>query len=233
MSEIPEDRDLTAAEYVLGTLDADAAQKLDRAAARDPVLAAAIAAWERRLAPLARLVPPASPPPDLWARIESSAPGSSPHGIQATQANLLSRLARSLDFWRLTTAGAVAVAAVFAGLFFARPAKPPMVMATIMPTHASVPVFVAEMQPNGALLIRALSPVSVAEGKALELWALPPGAKAPVALGVLPPNGMRVETAANLGHATELMISLEPAGGSPTGKPTGPVMYQGRLSRIE
>ncbi|MGH7050881.1 MAG: anti-sigma factor [Acetobacteraceae bacterium] len=233
MSDTPEDRDLTVAEYVLGTLDADAAQKLDRAAARDPVLAAAVAAWERRLAPLALLVPPAPPPPELWARIEAAAPRSSPHGIQAKQANLLSRLVRSLEFWRLTTAGAVAVAAVFAGLFFARPAKPPMVMATIAPTHASVPVFVAEMQPNGALLIRALSPVSVAAGKALELWALPPGAKAPVALGMLPPSGMRIETAANLGNATELMISLEPEGGSPTGKPTGPVMYQGRLSRIE
>ncbi|MGH6676945.1 MAG: anti-sigma factor domain-containing protein, partial [Xanthobacteraceae bacterium] len=58
-------------------------------------------------------------------------------------------------------------------------------------------------------------------------------AKAPVALGMLPPSGMRIETAANLGNATELMISLEPEGGSPTGKPTGPVMYQGRLSRIE
>ena len=26
-----------------------------------------------------------------------------------------------------------------------------------------------------------------------------------------------------------LAVSLEPPGGSPTGKPTGPVLYQGRL----
>lgn len=233
MSDDPGERDLQAAEYVLGTLDAEAAQRLERAAVADPALAAAVALWERRLAPLARLVPPAPPPAALWARIDSSASQSSPHGRQKVQANFPSRVARSLAFWRLTTAGALVLAAVFAGLFFVHLAKPPMVMGTITPINASVPVFVAEMQPNGALLIRALSPVRVAEGKTLELWALPPGAKRPVALGMLPASGMRIQTAANLGNATELMISLEPAGGSPTGEPTGPVMYQGRLSRIE
>ncbi|MGH7067889.1 MAG: anti-sigma factor [Acetobacteraceae bacterium] len=233
MSDDLGDRDLQAAEYVLGTLEAEAAQRLERAAAADPTLAAAVTQWERRLAPLAHLVPPAPPPAALWARIAASASRSSPREIEVKQANFLSRLAKSLAFWRLTTASALVLAAVFAGLFFVRPAKPPMVMGTITPTNASVPVFVAEMQPNGALLIRALSPVKVAEGKTLELWALPAGAKRPVALGMLPPSGMRIQTAADLGNATELMISLEPAGGSPTGTPTGPVMYQGRLSRIE
>jgi anti-sigma-K factor RskA len=29
-----------------------------------------------------------------------------------------------------------------------------------------------------------------------------------------------------------LAISLEPAGGSPTGQPTGPVLYTGRVERF-
>jgi anti-sigma-K factor RskA len=29
-----------------------------------------------------------------------------------------------------------------------------------------------------------------------------------------------------------LAVSLEPAGGSPTGLPTGPVLYTGRLERL-
>lgn len=233
MSGGTEDRDLLAAEYVLGALDAQTARALERDAAADPALAAAIATWERRLAPLACAVAPVPPPAEVWARIEASGFASPAARAASSGPGVVDRIWQSLGFWRLSTAGALVLAAVFAGLLIVRPVKTPMVMGTITPTHASVPVFVAEIQPNGALLIRALSPVTVAEGKALELWALPAGAKAPMALGVLPPSGMRVETEANLGNKTKLMISLEPEGGSPTGKPTGPVMYQGRLSRIE
>jgi anti-sigma-K factor RskA len=31
---------------------------------------------------------------------------------------------------------------------------------------------------------------------------------------------------------TALAVSLEPAGGSPTGKPTGPVLYTGTIQQI-
>lgn len=233
MTESGEDRDLQVTEYVLGTLDPEAARALERAALSDPLLARAITTWEQRLAPLSRLVSPIVPPADVWARIEASAWSTPPEGGVVPGTVQLARIWRSLGFWRLTTAGAVAVAAALAGLLIVRPAQTPMVMGTIMPTNASVPVFVAEVQPNGSLLIRALAPVRVAEGKALELWALPVGAKTPMALGVLPPSGQRVLTAQKLGNATELMISLEPEGGSPTGKPTGPVLYQGRLAQVE
>ncbi|HWA79696.1 MAG TPA: anti-sigma factor [Acetobacteraceae bacterium] len=233
MTESSEDRDLQAAEYVLGTLDPEAARALARAALSDPLLARAIAEWEQRLAPLGRLVSPVVPPADVWARIEASAWSTSAEGDVVPGRARLARIWRSLGFWRLTTAGAVALAAVLAGLLIVRPAQTPRVMGTIVPTNAAGPVFLAEIQPNGSLLIRALAPVSVAEGKALELWALPAGAKTPMALGLLPPSGQRVLTATTLGNATELMISLEPEGGSPTGKPTGPVLYQGRLARVE
>jgi anti-sigma-K factor RskA len=230
MSGSAEDRDLAAAEYVLGTLDAEAARALERGARADPDLAAAIAWWEGRLSPLARLVTPVAPPAELWARIEQAA-FVSVAGVPRPP--LVRRAWQSLGFWRFSTAGALALAAVFAGLLVFRPASRSMYMATIAPTGTAVPVFIASVQPNGALLIRPLSPVSVAEGKSLELWALPAGATVPVALGMLPATGHRVETATNLGNETELMISLEPAGGSPTGKPTGPVMYKGMLSRVE
>lgn len=233
MSGEAEDRDLLAAEYVLGTLEAEAARKLEREKAADPAIAAQVAAWERRLAPLAQTTAPVSPPAELWARIEASSFASPAAPAVTPVPSLGNRIWRSLGFWRMSTGGALAIAGVLAGLLIVRVVKPPMVMGTITPMHASVPVFIAEMQPNGALLIRSLAPVRVAQGKALELWALPAGAKVPMALGVLPPSGMRVQTADNIGNATELMISLEPEGGSPTGQPTGPVMYQGRLSRVD
>jgi anti-sigma-K factor RskA len=35
-----------------------------------------------------------------------------------------------------------------------------------------------------------------------------------------------------LAEIPALAVSLEPAGGSPTGQPTGPVLYSGRIERM-
>ena len=227
MSGSDDERDLAAAEYVLGTLDAASARALAQAAETDPALAAAIAAWERRLAPLARLLPPADPPADLWPRIAAALPPAAPMALGP----LLARAWRSVGFWRGSTAGALAVAAVLAALVVLRPL--PMYMASLTPMRSHTPMFVAEMRPGGALMVHALSPVAVAEGKALELWAKQARSGAMIPLGVVPASGRRVRLTADLGAGTELMISLEPAGASPSGVPTGPMLYEGRLVRID
>ncbi|HEX3992345.1 MAG TPA: hypothetical protein VHX39_14335, partial [Acetobacteraceae bacterium] len=73
--------------------------------------------------------------------------------------------------------------------------------------------------------------------RALEsLWLLPlrwrrfAGETRPRSLGVLPASGIRMVDALTLG--TQLLVSLEPRGGSPTGQPTGPVLYGGRLTAL-
>ncbi|MBL8838422.1 MAG: cupin domain-containing protein [Alphaproteobacteria bacterium] len=71
MSTQSDDRDALAAEYVLGTLDADRRGDVRRALASDGALREAVAAWERRLMPLVERAPSVTPPPDLWARIEA------------------------------------------------------------------------------------------------------------------------------------------------------------------
>jgi anti-sigma-K factor RskA len=71
MSDAP-DRDMLAAEYVLGTLEGDEAQEAARLLRVDPAFAAAVRAWEARLAPLADTVAPVAPPPELWGRIAAA-----------------------------------------------------------------------------------------------------------------------------------------------------------------
>ncbi|WP_246688375.1 hypothetical protein [Methylobacterium sp. WL119] len=77
MSAGPEtERDLRAAEYVLGSLSPDerAAFELERVV--DPATARAVAAWERRLGPLALAVQGAGgPPPRLGPRAGARAGG--------------------------------------------------------------------------------------------------------------------------------------------------------------
>ena len=67
--------------------------------------------------------------------------------------------------------------------------------------------------------------------KDLELWALPKGETKPHSLGVFPPSGRQLT--AELAPDTQLLVSLEPKGGSPTGQPTGPVLYGGWLTTIQ
>ena len=66
-----DDIDGLAAEYALGSLDAAERRQVDTRRDADPALAGAIAAWERRLAPLSDRVPGVAPPPHLFHRILS------------------------------------------------------------------------------------------------------------------------------------------------------------------
>lgn len=64
-----EEKEQRAAEYAIGTLDAGEREQVALDMLRDPELAAAVAAWERRLAPLADGLPEEAPDAGLWSRI--------------------------------------------------------------------------------------------------------------------------------------------------------------------
>ena len=86
------------------------------------------------------------------------------------------------------------------------------------------------------LTVKAVATVDVPPGRALELWMLPDG-RAPVSIGLVPASGIdRLALRAPVGVALQdipaLAVSVEPPGGSPTGAPTGPVVYTGRVERI-
>jgi anti-sigma-K factor RskA len=81
----------------------------------------------------------------------------------------------------------------------------------------------------------ASNAVQPQSGRSFELWALPDGG-APVSLGLLPAAGsvsreLSAAQRAALQSATKVAVSLEPAGGSRTGAPTGPVLYVAPLER--
>ena len=83
------------------------------------------------------------------------------------------------------------------------------------------------------LWVKQLAMEPLPAGKTYELWGLPtqPGMPAK-SLGMVPAADKgTIKLAAvadqSLSDFPRLAISLEPMGGSPTGQPTGPVMYQG------
>jgi anti-sigma-K factor RskA len=81
------------------------------------------------------------------------------------------------------------------------------------------------------IAVRTLDPAIHVAGRSLQLWALPRG-QAPRSLGVMAAADkstlrLRGDADVVLGDVTMLAVSLEPHGGSPSGMPTGPVLYSG------
>ncbi len=254
----PDDTDILAAEYVMGLLDAEQMLAVQREAQGDDRLAAAIAAWEQRLAPLADTVKPVTPPTTLWLRIEGEAAllpqGDAPQAAGPTTTTFLAtapdeppsnvvplqprrsfaaRVWNSPGLWRAATALSLALAAVFAAVAFLPRGgtELPVAVASIGPVGAPPPAFLAEARPSGAVTVSAVSPGAVPAGRDLELWLVLPGAQRPESLGVLPAAGKTMQLDVGLPAGSQLLISLEPHGGSPTGQPTGPVLYGGKLTQ--
>ena len=65
---------LTAAEYVLGVLDATQRGAAERRIGRDPAFAREVAFWEERLGGLASAVPEVAPPRRAHPAMASSSP---------------------------------------------------------------------------------------------------------------------------------------------------------------
>jgi anti-sigma-K factor RskA len=225
--------DLVAAEYALGTLPGRARARLARAARAEPRVAAAIAAWETRLAALAATVPGITPPARAWSRLVARL--NLGDGIAAAPA--ASPWWERLAFWRTLTAAGFAVAlALGIALYATQPTSEQPIVAVLAGQDGRPALIASARRSDPFLLVKAVAAAPVDPGKALQLWMLPTG-QPPRSLGVLPAGAVvRVPLAAPseaaLANIPALAVSLEPAGGSPTGLPTGPVLYSGKIERM-
>ena len=225
-----DDRELDLAEYVLGTLWPDQARAVEALALADPAVAAGLGAWEVKLGRLAALVPSVVPPPELWWRLALAT------GIGGAQVRLrgdgsAGRIRASLRLWRRLAVAAALAAVLFAALLLRPPpAAAPVLLAALSPTGTPGAAFLVRVDADGNAAIVAPEPLPPpAAGRVLELWALARDAGVPVSLGILPGAGTAHLRAA-VRPGTQLLLSREPAGGSPTGQPTGPVVYSGIIA---
>ncbi|MFQ5971747.1 MAG: anti-sigma factor domain-containing protein [Alphaproteobacteria bacterium] len=235
MSERLDDLEAVAAEYVLGSLAADERRGVEERLAHDAELARHVELWTERLAPLDEAIPPATPSPGVWRRIERQI--SSHEGAGAETRPRRGRIWERVGFWRLWAVGASAVAAALAVLVLvtALPDPEPRTrLIAVLGAEETRPAWLVDADPaTGELTARPLGPPpgELAE-RSLELWLIAATGVPPKSLGLLDPARETVlriapETAAALQQAVAFAVSLEPAGGSPTGLPTGPVLYQG------
>jgi anti-sigma-K factor RskA len=228
----PERLDALAAQYVLGTLPRAARDRLARLARDDETVAAAVRSWENRLLPLAESVPPVSPPERVWPAILERIGGQREPGS----------IWDNLNLWRgLALAGFATAMALTIVLLTPRPDTSMETLVAVLAAADARPVLVASADRSGrTLTIKAVAPMAPVADRVLQLWSLPAQGN-PRSLGLIPSLGagstvVRLDLPASAGQALQnipaLAISLEPPGGSPTGLPTGPVLYSGPVQRM-
>jgi anti-sigma-K factor RskA len=104
-------------------------------------------------------------------------------------------------------------------------------VAALGPLNAAAPLL-ARARSDGSIAITRLTNATPPAGHDFQLWALPRGATRPVSLGVLPPGETLVRPPDRPLADEQLLVSEEPAGGSTTGQPTGPVLWGGTLTPV-
>jgi anti-sigma-K factor RskA len=221
--------DRLAAEYVAGTLRGGARRRFESLLPAHALLRATTRAWQDRLMPLTAAIAPVQPSGNVWRHVSERIEGD--RNDPKVQTGAWHRLA----FWRGLSAFA-SVAAIGLAVLLANPhAVPPPVVVVLAATGnagATNPAsIVASISGDGASLVaRPIVPVSVQAGRSLELWAVPTSGS-PRSLGLLPGGSGTVALRGKvLAGADTLAVTLEPAGGSPTGLPTGPIVYAGKFT---
>lgn len=235
------DDDLRIAEYVLGVLDAPQRRAVEALIASDSQYAVRLAVWQERFAPLAEDIVPVTPPHSLWARVLAAVPQPglvSPVLGKPTPDGW--RLWDSVVVWRWLTASGLAAVLVLSSVLLlhqlpGEQAAQPALTAALQ-LESGQAAFTATIDPQRRrIIVIPAAPIDL-DGRAAELWLIAPGGS-PQSLGLLATDrAMTVAVPAELRRYAEpktiFAISLEPAGGSPTGQPTGPVIAKGEVFSI-
>lgn len=290
MMAYSEDHIALAAEYALGTLDADERTQVEAMMSVDSNYAAVVEAWERKLGVLNQMVGLVEPRPEVWEKIRAAiglagaqqalvlpeapqpvtpdvvdekASADSVDALGATNdANVLV-FARQVRRWRNIATGMTAMAAALVTMIAVQAYRPDLLPQGLRPKAtqqvaqvappATPAAAAAQAQYVALLQTDANSPAFIltvdaatknftvrrvgAEqqpGKDYELWIVSDKLQAPRSLGVI--GSSDFTTAAALAAYDPAMVSqatyavtVEPVGGSPTGKATGPIVFTGKL----
>lgn len=234
------ERETLAGEYVFGLIEEDERITLDRRYESDHAFARSVESWRRHLVAIDATATPLPPSTQVWSRIEAalSVPGAAATAASLPTVRGLDMLRgwwNSLPVWRGTAlAGALAAVLLAIGLNGAldRARRQPVMVAVLM-TDSSVAAAVVNTFADGRVEMLPLQSIQVPEGKALEIWTLWDRAIGPRSVGLIDrarTTPLRLDRLP-LGVDQLFEITLEPASGSPTGRPTGPIIAKGTTAR--
>jgi anti-sigma-K factor RskA len=276
-----EDHIALAAEYALGTLDADERAQVEAMMARDKEFTAIVQSWEYRLGSLNQMVGSVEPRPIVWENIRSAIghstepqaplvlpeasppPSVAPAALQrepiADGANVV-QLSSKVRRWRNLASFASAIAAalvVMLGLQIYQPdllpegirpkprteivevktptpAPPSGQYVAVLQRDGSSPAFILTVDASTRNFTVRKVGASAEPGKSFELWLISDKLPQPRSLGVIGGSEFTERPVlasydASTINAATFAVTVEPAGGSPSGLPTSAPIFSGKL----
>lgn len=224
-----------AARYVLGVLGGPARRRFEREMMNDWRIRQEVWFWERQLQPLATQTPALIPPSRSWdalsRRLWPEAVAKPPSWWWRW-------------FWPGWSAAATLATGILAvALWWPAPVSGPAAgsreqwMAVVQSAQAEPLWLVDTDVTDSRVRLKSIAAPAAAAAKDYELWLLPAQGN-PQSIGILPTGDVEITVKLSAEQFKALLankslaISLEPKGGSPTGLPTGPVVYQSKLLKI-
>jgi anti-sigma-K factor RskA len=246
----PHDADnAMAGDYVMGLLDGAEQAAAEQRIATDQSFAQAVSAWRTRLADLDLTAEETPPSPALWQRIADATRIAPIDALPSARAALRgTTLWDNIRFWRGLGIGGAFAAAVFATIMIGALATSRQLRHDMLALAQRKPVYVAVLVndttkeagaivnafSNGRVELIPLRPIEVPAGRTLQVWTLWDRAVGPKSIGV---TGQSRTLQLDLEALPETVqdqlfeITLEPEGGSPIGRPTGPILFKGNAAR--
>ena len=219
--------DAIAGEYMLGTLQGPARRRFERALREEPLVALRLRRFQEIFAPRYTEMIELRPSPQTWTRLER----------ELDLARYRTPWYRRLGVWRGFAVASTAALVLTVALQVMRPMPhEPAAVAIAQLEGKTEParVTAALTSDRRTLELKASRPVVAGPQQSYELWLLPEEGGAPISLAVLGSLDARFQLpeaqVSRVRSGAKLAVSVEPAGGSPTGAPTGRVILVGQIT---
>jgi len=218
--------DALCGEYLLGTLRGGARRRFEQAQHEEPLVAQRLQYWQSTMTPRYSKMVETQPSAQAWRRLER----------ELELARYRPPWFRRAVVWQACAGLATAALLLVLALAPFGPApQPPARQIAMLSAPGSAAQVSAGVTADGlGIVLRSNRPVFAGPNQSYELWLIAGPGATPVSLAVLGSLDARFalspQRAAQLRGGATLAVSTEPAGGSPTGLPTGPVILSGRIS---
>ncbi|MEQ9508505.1 anti-sigma factor domain-containing protein [Alcanivorax sp. EA2] len=215
-----EERRLLIAEYVLGLHRGERAAEIKRWLAEDDEAGRLARRWREHWVGAVDLLPPARPPARLWRRVARETGLARPWWRSGWA---------SVAVWRTVSAALLVAVVLLVG-----PLRQPAPVYTVVlqaPGESARPGWRITVSDAGDLRLTPLVEGQYAADRSVQFWTLAEADKGPRSLGLVEPGRSLVIPASRVGGVESgqlFELTLEPEGGSPEDRPTGPVLFIGR-----
>jgi anti-sigma-K factor RskA len=241
--------DAMAADYVMGLLEGEEHAAAERRVATDDVFARTVSAWRERLADLDATAEETTPSPALWQRIAEATKIAPIDALPSARAALRgATLWNNIRFWRGAGIGGALATLLFASIMIgalitsrqlrndmiALAQRKPIYVAVLVNDTTKEAGAIVNAFANGRVELIPLRPIDVPAGRTLQVWTLWDRTIGPKSIGL---TGQSRTLQLDLQSLPETVpdqlfeITLEPEGGSPIGRPTGPILFKGNAAR--